>query len=383
MMRAFILFSLCLLLVACGSKDIKLAPGQEAPAKVLPELGDLAGLSVKWSRSVGNSSAENSSLSPFVGVKTIFVASESGFIGALSLNDGKVVWSNQASGLIDAGVGVNAEVAVVGLANGDVIAYDPVTGQQQWQHSLGRIISAAPVVGAQTVVVRTQDGYLFGLQSINGELAWGIDKPIASLSIGRDGASQIVGEGVLTGFSSGYLLASDLFSGQTFWEKRAFRSQGKNDIDRLIDMDGTPLLVGNDIIVGAYQGGIASYQIRDGALNWRNEAVATRKNMFAHDEKIFVSGANGEVSAVSAATGASLWMQSGLVGRALSAPTVFNQQVMVGGLDGTIYALDINTGALLGRASLGQSTLSGLYTTAAGLVVYARSSGTLSLITAP
>ncbi|MFT5258510.1 MAG: outer membrane protein assembly factor BamB [Saprospiraceae bacterium] len=374
--------SLCLLLIACGSKDIELEPGQEAPSKALSELNSLPSLSVNWSQSIGQSNSENSSLLPFIGESKAYFASESGFIRAINLNSGAVLWSNKVSGTIDAGVGVGASVAVVGLDNGDVIAYNAETGVKQWQHSLGRIISATPVAGGETVVVRTQDGHVFGLQSANGELVWGIEKPIASLSIGRDGASKIVGEGVLTGFSSGRLLATNLFSGQTFWEKRAFRPQGKNEIDRLIDMDGSPLVLESNIVVGAYQGGIASYQILDGELNWRNESVSTRKSMFVHEDKIIVTGSEGEVSAVSANTGATLWEQSSLVGRALSAPTVFNNQVLVGGLKGAIYALDINSGEIIGRTSLGKSTISSLHTTDNGLVAYVRSSGTLSFITA-
>ncbi len=381
-MRLIITLYLCTLLVACGSRDIKLEPGQEAQALALPEMSTLVGYSVQWSKSAGSGDGENSAIEPYVGEKTVFLTAESGAIRAFNIVNGKLIWFSSAPGTVGAGVGVGPSVVVIGLNNGELIAYDRDTGEQKWRHNLGRIISARPVVSSQTVIVRTQDGNVYGLHGANGEPVWGLDRPIASLSVGRDGASKVAGEGVLTGFSSGRLLASSLYTGETFWEKRAFRPKGKNEIDRMIDMDATPLLVDTDVIVGAYQGGIASYKLRDGELNWRNEEISTRKDMFAAKDKAFVTQSNGAVSAVSIVDGNTLWTQSALIGRGVSSPVIYNDQVIVGGLNGSLFALDVNTGELLGKTGLGKANISSLHLSGGSLLVYARSTGVLSSVIA-
>ncbi len=381
-MRSILLVSFVVFLTACGNKQPDLARGQETQSRPLPQLESLQNYDVRWTSNVGASNAENTALVPYVGKNTVFAASETGGVSAVELGTGKRLWTSKTSARISAGVGVGPTVVVVGLRNGDVIGFDPESGKQKWQHSIGRIISAQPVVSAQTVVIRTQDGNIFGLHAATGESVWGLDRPISSLSIGKDGASLIAGEGLISGFSSGRLLASSLFSGQTFWEKRAFRPTGNNEIARLIDMDATPLLVGQDVIVGAYQGGLASYQVRNGELNWLNEKASTRKDMFSKGGIIYVTQSNGAVSAVEATDGTILWTQSALVGRGISSPTVFNGQLVVGGLNGHLFALDLKTGALLARSTFGKSTLSSLTLSNQDLILFARGSGRISAVRA-
>lgn len=381
-MRLSLLIPFAVFLVACGNKQPDLASGQETQANPLPQIATLSNYFVRWSSNVGGSNGENTALVPYIGKQTAFVASETGAVRGIELSTGKQLWSSRTDGRITAGAGVGATVVVVGLHNGDVVGFDPKSGKQKWQSSLGRVISAHPVVSAQTVVVRTQDGHIFGIHAATGESIWGVERPISSLSIGKDATSLIVDEGVISGFSSGRLLASSLFSGQPFWEKRAFRPNGNNEIARLIDMDAKPLLVETDVIVGAYQGGIASYQVRNGELNWLNETTPTRKDMFAVNGVVYVTQSSGAISAVDAKDGSTLWTQSALVGRGISSPVVFNDQVVVGGLNGNLFALDPKTGVLQGRMTLGNSTISNLSLSNQDLIVFARSAGRLSAVSA-
>ena len=174
---------------------------------------------------------------------------------------------------------MNATSVIAVTVDGEVVALDRDNGSEKWRNDIGRSISAAPALNDQIVVIRTVDGHMVAINAVTGEQTWAIERPVASLSVGLDAPGLVAGEGLISGFSSGRVVASNIYNGTTFWEKRAFRPGGKNEIERLIDIDAPPVMAGQLVLLGAYRGGIVAYLLRDGEEVWRNEGVNTRKPM--------------------------------------------------------------------------------------------------------
>jgi outer membrane protein assembly factor BamB len=277
-------------------------------------------------------------------------------------------------------VGVNVNSVIVATDDGEVIVLDRSDGSEKWRYDVGRSISAAPASSDQMITIRTVDGHVIALNAITGEQVWGINRPVASLSVGLDAPGLIAAEGLISGFSSGRIVASNLYNGATFWEKRAFRPGGKNEIERLIDIDAPPVMAGDLIIVGAYHGGMVAYRLRSGEEVWRNEAVSTRQPIAVSPHLLGVTGPESDVSVIALGTGKTRWRRTQLRGNGLSAPVITNDSVVVGNFDGDLYFFNLTDGELKSRFRVGTGAITSLLKVDQGVLVYSAGTGKLTLI---
>ncbi len=176
------------------------------------------------------------------------------------------------------------------------------------------------------------------------------------------------------------MVASNIYNGTTFWEKRAFRPGGKNEIERLIDIDAPPLLAGQMIIVGAYNGGVAAYRLRDGQEVWRNDDVSTRKPMSFSGSNLGLTGPESDVALLDAATGDTRWKRTSLRGNGLSSPVVAERSLVVGSMDGVLYFFGLDDGQLNSRFNIGSGAITSLIRVDQGVLVYSAGSGRLTLV---
>ncbi len=363
-------------LSACGGQAA-LKKDQAVHAVTAPNVVENTKAKRLWRASTASSSENPSDFMPIVSDKLIFTSSENGRIEGFSIDTGERQFQTKLDASLLVNVGVNTLSIVAATTGGEIIAIDRTQATEKWRIAVGRAISAAPAVTDQIVVIRTIDGHLMGVNATSGEAIWGLDRPVASLSVGLDSPSLIAGEGVITGFSSGRVLASNLYNGLPFWERRAVRPKGKNDIERLIDLDAPPVLAGAAVLVGAYQGGVIAYRVRDGGEIWRNAALATRKEIAVSPQALAVIAPQSEVVLVEAATGEMRWQQTQLRGHGLSGAVLMGGEVIVGSLDGVLYFLDIETGSIKSQMKLGIGAINALKEVGEDLLVYSARSGDL------
>ncbi len=368
-----------LLLSACNSQP-KLAEYQAVQPAPEPLVVHEAELTTLWKANSAGTKSGGTPFEPVLAGDEIYTANLNGQIQGYSIDEGDKVFSANVGTELVSGVGVNASIVVAVTQNAEVIALNRDDGSEKWRISIDSAISAAPSLNDQLVVVRTVDGKVLGLNASNGSQEWGIERPVAALSIGRDAPGLVAAEGVINGFSSGRILASNIFNGTPFWERRAFRPGGKNEIERLIDIDASPILVGTSVIVGAYKGGMVAYQIRDGLELWRNEGASTRKAIAQSGPLLAITGPESEVEVLEHATGKTVWKKKQLRGHGLSAPVLLDDSVVVGSYDGELYILNLRDGQISSKVKVGSYPITALRKVEQGLIVYSAESGALSLI---
>ncbi|MEE9447417.1 MAG: PQQ-binding-like beta-propeller repeat protein, partial [Arenicellales bacterium] len=373
-----VLFSM-LGLSACGGQAA-LKADQAVRQVPSPTAVQNKQVKVLWRASTAGSQQYAARFEPVIRAAVVYTASENGRIEGFSLETGKRVLKADLRTQLISGLGANEALLVAVTAQGEVVALNRADGTEKWRFNSGRSLSAAAVMSEQIIAIRTIDGYLIGLNAATGEQIWGIERAVSALSLGLDSSSLIAGEGVISGFSNGRVLASNIFNGQIFWEKRTFRPQGKNDIERLVDIDAAPVLSGTTVLVGAYQGGVVAYGLRDGVEAWRNSEVSTRKRMSVLNQNIAVTESNSDLSLLSFATGERQWQQTELRGHGLSAPILLENTLLVGSLEGVLYSLETAEGKLISQIKLSSAPITALYQTEQGLLVYSASSGALILV---
>lgn len=367
-----------LVLAACGQP--KLQENQAVVQSPEPVVVHSEQFEVAWRVNSTGTKNGGALFEPKVEGEVIYISSRGGQIQGYLLETGEKVFSVSLSEELVSGVGVNVSSVIAVTHNAEIIALDRNDGSEKWRASVDSAISAAPALNDQLIVIRTVDGQVIGLNAISGAQEWAIERPVAALSIGQDAPGLVAAEGIVNGFSSGRILASNVYNGSPFWEKRVFRPGGKNDIERLIDIDASPVMLGSVVVVGAYNGGMVALQIRDGSEVWRNEGASTRKPIAKSDLLLAITGPESEVEVLAQDTGITRWKKQLLRGHALSAPVILKDSVVVGSLDGVLYFFNLFDGQIRSKYQAGGSPITALRKVKQGLVIYSASSGSLSLL---
>ncbi len=287
-------------------------------------------------------------LGPLLRNGAVYVGSQEGVLRAYSAPDGKLLWELQLGLPFSSAVGFGDGLLFVGTHKGQVVAVSPDSGKLLWTATVSSEILAPPAAHAGTVVVQVADGRIFGLGTDNGETRWSLERGEPALSLRGTSAPLIVAGVALTGFANGKIAAIDLRAGRLLWETAVAEPRGRSEIERLIDVDSPPLVVGTVLYAAAFQGKIVAVSLEDGRVRWSRE-VSTYAELDSDGTNLYVADERGHVHALNLQTGATAWKQDKLQARGLNAPTVVGRQVAVGDYQGFVHWLSAEDGHFVAR----------------------------------
>jgi outer membrane protein assembly factor BamB len=311
-----------------------------------------------WSTSIGDGIGSRTlKLSPFFAYGKIYVADAEGVIAAIDPENGKKVWEVETELPIAGGPAVSNKILAVGTSQGEIVAFDADTGKEQWRSLVSSEIISTPAIGDGYVAVRTVDGKIYLLDASNGEEKWFYDESLPPLTLRGNSAPVIANGGVVAGFSNGKLAVFILENGQLAWEKKIAIPIGSSEIQRLVDVDLQPILVGPSIYIGSFNGNLASLDYRNGEFNWQRE-LSTFQDMAVNDLLLFVTHENSHVSAVNRTNGVIIWTQKDLNRRQLSSPAVMDKHIIVGDYEGYLHWISTRNGTIESRFEVDSSGIS-------------------------
>ncbi len=332
-------------------------PNIDPPAELV-ELKSSINVKKLWSASVGAGSASDRvKLVPFVNEGRVYVANREGVIKALDSGSGRVVWSVEKEGLeISGGPGAGEGLVLVGTSNGEVLALSQQDGSEIWRARVSSEVLSVPKASQGMVVVHTIDGKLYALNVSDGKIAWMYDRSIPVLTLHGNSSPVISGTKVICGFASGKLIAFDIESGQQYWEATIAVPSGRSELERMVDIDGDPVVQGGMIYVATYQGQLAAVTEDSGDVVWRRE-LSSYAGLGADYEYLYVSDAEDKVWAIDPRNSSSMWKQDKLHGRRLSAPAVLGEYVVVGDFEGYLHWLSPEDGHMVARTRVGSAPI--------------------------
>jgi len=306
-----------------------------------------------WSSQVGDGVGDfYNKLGPVSYDGKVIAADKNGLVAAYDIVTGKVIWQKEVGSELFGGVGAGSGIVAVGSTEAEVIILDVKTGAELWRNLVSSEIISSPVIGDGKVVVRTIDGKLFALNAKTGERDWIYDRTVPALTL-RGTSSISIERGVaVTGFANGKIVLFAMSNGRPIWEMRVGNPSGSSELDRMIDADATPVIFGDIIYAVTFNGNIAAFNLKDGSISWQRE-LSSYQNMSVGGQIISVSDTRSNVKALDRRTGATLWTQSSLVDRHLTATISFGEYLVAGDFEGYIHWFDRNTGRIVSRNSLG------------------------------
>lgn len=208
-------------------------------------------------------------------------------------------------------------------------------------------------VGEGVVAVRTQEGKLTILESDSLTQRWAYTRKTPELSMRGMSPAVIVDNRVYLGLDQGRLIAFELDTGRTLWERVIAMSTGVSDLERLVDIDANLQFRDGALTVLTYQGRLAQVDMDNGGVRWYKTESSV--NTPALGQHLFVVDEESTIKAYHPQTGNVVWQQKALHHRQLTAPVVWNQAVWTADFDGFLHGLNIQEGALVARMDLSNS----------------------------
>ena len=360
----FLLFvSILILLSGCGgTKNFlkKFSGGgtdNTEPPTPLVEIETIAEIIELWSKNTGKGSTKQFlKLTPSHSQGKVFVADARGNLACLDANNGNTLWKIDTDLTISGGPGASEKLTMIGSDEGDVLAYASESGEFIWQAKVSSEILAAPQEANDIVVVRTIDGRIFGLDANDGSRLWIYERTMPALTLRGTSNPIITGDIVIAGFDGGRLSAIDLFTGKLIWETSVSLSSGRSDLERMVDIDSDPIIIGNDIYVATFQGRLASVALEDGRITWARD-ISSYAGLTSDGNIIYITDDQSHVWALDRATGVSVWKQENLYARQATAPATIGNLVVVGDLEGYLHWMDKDNGQFVARTQVSKSAI--------------------------
>lgn len=345
------LASLCLLvaLTACGGDK-----NERPHVAELPDIDSSVRLKRDWFSQTGAGTEQKYlQLRPAIVGGKLYTIDIAGVLSAYRAGDGKRLWRRALELPVTTGLGVGEGQLYFGTRAGELVAVDAQAGHTRWRTTLSTELWAAPVAAEGNVVAATIDGKLHLVNAQDGALVWTQERSEPALSLRGTAAPAVSGDLVVAGFANGKVVAFERGrDGATRWETVVAEPRGRDEVERLVDVDTTPLIDRAQIHVASYQGRIVALARDTGAVQWARQ-VSTAQNIARDAKQLYVVGADGELVAFEREQGASVWKQNRLAGRRLTAPVLLGEYVAVGDYAGYVHLLRKHDGELVGRYRVG------------------------------
>jgi len=302
-----------------------------------------------WSSSAGSSDATGLlALTPHVSEGAVIAVDGRGLVVAHDSATGAVRWKRELDLQVAGGVGGGAGLVIVNGREGEIVALDAASGEQRWRQNIGSVAYAPAVVGAGRVALRGADGRLMVLDAATGERRWADTRPVPPLSLQGTSRPLLLEDAVIAGFDNGELAAYALEQGRKLFTVNVALPKGRSEVERMVDVDSTPILDRGVIYALAYQGRLVAIDAASTQLIWSRDLSGFSD--LAHDRaNLYLTDAHGTVMAIDKRSGKPLWNQDALHARGVTAPARVGDMVVVGDGEGYLHWLSAEDGRLLAR----------------------------------
>lgn len=342
-MRRIGILMAALAISACGSTSNLLPPVELAPIEN-PLLVDL-----EWRGSIGGGVGEH-----FVKITPVYrngigyAADLRGLVRAFDSRNGEPKWEKQLDVYITGGLSIIDDLLVIGTYDGEILTLNINTGNVVWRTKVSSEVLSPAQGENHIIVVRTIDGKIHALESSVGKLLWTYSRSVPLLTLRGTSTPAVKNGIVVVGMDNGKLTALTLQSGTELWETPITIAKGRSELERLVDIDVSPIIIKDVVYAVSYQGRIAAVQMESGKILWVREFSAY-SGMAIDAYRIYISDAESNLWALNRFNGSTLWKQDKLLRRSITAPVLKGRNLVVADYNGYVHWLKRDDGKLVAR----------------------------------
>lgn len=314
----------------------------------------------------------------------LFAAAVEGGVVALDLQTGKKVWEYKPEKVkkkpklrLSGGPGVGEGLVVIGTLDGQVIALDAATGSEKWRGRVPNEVITAPAIAQNLVFVRSNDGRVTAFEASNGERRWFHDQEAPTLTT-RGNAAVVAGPGVVfVGNDDGTVATLAMQDGRVLWNQAVGVPEGRTELQRMADVDGTPVLDDRVLYVTSFKNQTMAIDGPTGRPLW-NRDHGGDGTVGVSSGLAVVTDPAGSVWGLDKSTGAAMWSQAALARRTLTGVAIQGDYAVVGDYKGYLHWLRLDNGELAARERAGRDALLSQPLVADGILVVQNTDGDLT-----
>ncbi len=289
------------------------------------------------------------------GRNRVYVGSTAGQLYALSAT-GTRVYRYDAAGAIESQPALDAarDELYVGTEQGEVHALRASDGQLRWRESVGGPIRQAPVLSGDAVYVVTDSDTVAALGREDGSPLWSYSRQAPEgFSITEHAGLTPAGGKILTGFTDGVVVALDAADGRVIWERDTSVDVDSEDAaaPRFIDVDTTPVVIGQTVYVASFAGGLYGLDLGSGTVLWHDQTITGVVAIAAAEDLLILASADSGVVAMD--TEREVRWRHALERGSPTEPVVAGRQILVGESGGSFLSLALDSGRETGRLEAG------------------------------
>ena len=230
---------------------------------------------------------------------------------------------------------------------GNLYVHNLISGELKWKKALRDIVISKALITSKNLFVQTSSDVLYAFDLQNGDQIWSKKAQAPLLSI-RGTSSPVYFEGLIfANFSNGRLAAIRATDGIQLWEKPISTIKGTTELEKLMDSD-SPAIAFNDIVFAAnYNGSLTRFNIRGGEKVFSVD-LSTSKPFALYKDKIIAVSSDDEIIAFDAINGSEIWKNSKFKFRGLTPPTIYDNFLYFGDIEGYLHKLNPETGDIIG-----------------------------------
>lgn len=281
------------------------------------------------------------------------VADSSGTVVAYRAQDGAELWRAQAGAKLSAGVGSDGRYAAVVTRNQELVVLD--AGTVLWRKPLPAPVHTAPLIAGERVFVQGVDRAVQAFDVLDGRKLWDLRRPGDALLLAHPGGLMAFKDTLVVG-QGARLAGVDPLRGTLRWEVNLANPRGTNEVERLADVVGPLVRVGDFICGRAFQAAVGCVNATRGNLVWNRQNTGA-VGVSADAEAVVGVDTLSRVSAWRTTNGESLWTTEDYQYRQLTAALITGKLAVMGDFAGTVHFLDRSTGKALQRVQAGSSPL--------------------------
>ncbi len=344
---------LALMTTAIVGCDRGIKPVVNEPVKLVQIAQPISVLNPVFSVDVGNKKASSKDpLDLQVGYDNshVVVASRGGDISGFD-KSGTRLWSIDIDDQITGGVTVDelSQTAVISTRSGLVMAFDSNTGDKRWEQQLSGTVLTPALISNNRVVLSATNGFLHGLSLQTGQSVWQFATQVPDISIRGSAAPTLLDDKTaLLATADGRLHAVTIDSGLPLWSRRIGVGTGSSEVERMSDVDATPIIDNNQMYAISYSGQLIGIDLKTRGVLFVNE-LASLKEVAVNAKQVIATSLDGKVVAYDRTSGQMLWESDALSYRKLTNPVMIGNYIAVGDFDGVIHLFDPATGNIVSR----------------------------------
>lgn len=328
------------------------------PPSELKELKAELEVDLLWKERTGSGyDKQYVNLVPAVGNGKIFAADREGIVQARNVANGDLLWEAETGLAISAGPGLGRDAVIVGSSNAEVAALNIESGAELWKATVSSEILSVPQVFDGVVIIRCIDGRMVALQEATGKEIWSFERGMPALSLRASGAPIAFDDKIISGHANGKLVSLRTSDGGIVWERTVAMPKGRSEVERMVDLSVDPVEREGVVYIASFQGGVSAVLGENGDPLWHNEQISSYSGLNSDGRYLYLTDSSSDVLQLDLNTGASLWKQSELHQRRLTAPAVYQNYVVVGDFEGYVHWLSIDDGHLVARERVTDSPI--------------------------